>query len=86
MNSVPKTPTVSLATLSPGERVGIHVRPLSSDDSAERWVGVILAVDVLGLRLRAESCRVAGHSYAEAGQLFWPWASIESVEIAQAPE
>lgn len=82
MSSISDSPTVALATLSAGERVRLHVRPLSSDDVAERWLGVILAVDVLGLRLRAESCRIDAHTYPEVGEYFWPWASIDSVEIA----
>ena len=73
----------TLAPLQAGERVTVHIAPSDPEDMIESWHGVIVAIDGLGLRLRAEWARLGPCTDEERGVWFWPWRAIESVEIAE---
>lgn len=80
MSSVPKNPTVALATLSAGERVEVSLR--SPDPSQYQvWHGAIVAVDAIGLRICAKQLRTDYGRFDEDGNHFFPWSAIESVEV-----
>jgi hypothetical protein len=78
-------PLFAIATLAPGEMVTIYLRD-TPDGAHKSWHGEILAIDVTGVRIAAAWARFDREARAERGEWVFPWANVDSVEIAGAPK
>jgi len=78
-------PSITIATLAPGEVVTIYLRD-GADGGHESWHGEILAIDATGLRIAAAWARFDAQARAERGEWVFPWANVDSVEVTGAAE
>ena len=67
-------------TLRPGESVIINLRGRSLD-RLNAWVGVVLAVDAVAIRLDAKASRFTLSWNLADGERVIPWSQVESVEV-----